>query len=125
MKKAKKLIALLLALVMVFGLAACGGDTTESQEPTDGPASETPGGDLVSINITNYYQGQLRFEAGLPATTHSGPQDFHGYGMKSMRTIARKYGGEIKVKAEDGIFVLTVWLVNGGARPDQSSNHTN
>lgn len=82
-------------------------------------------GDLVSINITNYYQGELRFEEGLPATTRSEPQDFHGYGMKSMRTIARKHGGEMKVKAEDGVFVLTVWLVNSGARQEQLSDCTN
>lgn len=82
-------------------------------------------GDLISINVTNYYQGELRFEEGLPATTHSEPQAFHGYGMKSMRTIARKYGGEVKVKAEDGVFVLMVWLVDSGARRDQSSNYTN
>lgn len=76
-------------------------------------------GDLISINITNYYQGELRFEEGLPATTRPEPQDFHGYGMKSMRTIARKYGGEMNVKAADGVFVLTVWMVNSGARQKQ------
>lgn len=76
-------------------------------------------GELISINVTNYYQGQLYFEEGLPVTMHPDPRDFHGYGMKSMRTIARKYGGEIKVKAEDGIFVLSVWLVNSGARREQ------
>lgn len=77
------------------------------------------GGDLISINITNYYQGELCFEDGLPATTHSDPQDFHGYGMKSMRTIARKYGGEMNVKAADGVFVLTVWLVNSSTQQEQ------
>ena len=56
MKKAKKLIALLLALVMVVGLAACGGDTTESQEPTEGPATETPGGDLQDGYIEAPYK---------------------------------------------------------------------
>lgn len=76
-------------------------------------------GDLISINITNYYRGELRFDEGLPATTHSDPRDFHGYGMKSMRTIARKYGGEINVKAADGVFVLTVWLVNSGTQQEQ------
>lgn len=35
----KKLIALLLAVVMVLGLAACGGNTTE---PTDGTQANTP-----------------------------------------------------------------------------------
>ena len=82
-------------------------------------------GDLISINITNYYRGALRFEDGLPVTTRPDPRDLHGYGMKSMRTIARKYGGELRVKAGDGVFVLTVWLVNSGARQDQSSDYTN
>lgn len=71
-------------------------------------------GELVSINVTNYYQGALEFEDGLPVTTRSDPADLHGYGMKSMRAIARKYGGEIAVKAEDGVFVLTIWLLSGG-----------
>ena len=74
------------------------------------------GGDIVSINVTNYYQGGLRFEDGLPVTTQSNPQDFHGYGMKSMRAIAQKYGGELTVKAEDGVFRLTIWLVAGGVK---------
>lgn len=72
-------------------------------------------GELVSINVTNYYQGPLQFEEGLPVTKRTGAPDFHGYGMKSMRAIAKKYGGEMKIKAEDGVFVLTVWLVNGDA----------
>lgn len=71
-------------------------------------------GDIVSINVTNYYQGELRFDDGLPVTTHPDSQMFHGYGMKSMRAIARKYGGELKVKAEAGVFALMIWLMNGG-----------
>lgn len=71
-------------------------------------------GDIVSINVTNYYQGELYFDDGLPVTTHFDSQMFHGYGMKSMRAIARKYGGELKVKAEDGVFALMVWFVNSG-----------
>ena len=76
-------------------------------------------GDIVSINVTNYYQGGLNFEDGLPVTTRPDSQDFHGYGMKSMRTIAQKYGGEVTVKAEVGIFRLTIWLVAGGVRRGQ------
>ena len=76
-------------------------------------------GDIVSINVTNYYQGELCFEDGLPVTTHSDPQQFHGYGMKSMRAIAQKYGGELTVKAEDGVFRLTIWLVSAEARQAQ------
>ena len=41
--KVKKLLALLLALSMVFALAACGGGTTESPAPeSEAPAAETP-----------------------------------------------------------------------------------
>ena len=52
-----------------------------------------------------------------PVTTRPDVEDFHGYGMKSMRAIARKYGGRLKAKAEDGVFNLTVWLVNREVRP--------
>ena len=44
--------------------------------------------------------------------TRPDPEDFHGYGLKSMRAIARKYGGRLKVKAEDRVFSLTIWLVD-------------
>lgn len=68
-------------------------------------------GDLVSISVTNYYRGEIRFEEELPVTTSLDMPDFHGYGMKSMRAIAQKYGGKLKVKAEDGVFSLTIWLI--------------
>lgn len=69
-------------------------------------------GDLVSIGVTNYYQGELQFKDDLPVTTRADAGDFHGYGMKSMRAIARKYGGKLKVTGEDGVFNLTIWLMN-------------
>lgn len=69
-------------------------------------------GDIVSINVTNFYQGELAFEDGLPRTTHTDSPCLHGYGMKSMRAVAQKYGGGLTAKAENGIFELTIWLVN-------------
>lgn len=74
-------------------------------------------GDLVSINVTNFYQGQLDFVEDLPVTRNRDAEDFHGYGMKSMQAIARKYGGRIKAQAEDGVFKLTIWLVDSGHPP--------
>ncbi|MEQ2443110.1 ATP-binding protein [Pseudoflavonifractor sp. CLA-AP-H29] len=74
-------------------------------------------GDLVSISVTNYYQGQLHFEEDLPVTSQPDAEDFHGYGMKSMQAIAQKYGGKLKVKAEDGVFKLTIWLIDGSRQP--------
>ena len=44
MKKSKKLLALLLCLAMVFGLAACGNSNkpANSQTPAPGTNTETP-----------------------------------------------------------------------------------
>lgn len=40
MKQTKRLLALLLALVMIFALAACGGGSKPEAEPTEAPAAE-------------------------------------------------------------------------------------
>ncbi len=69
-------------------------------------------GDLVSVSVTNYYKGQLYFEEELPVTSRPDMEGYHGYGMKSMRAIAQKYGGRLKVKAEHGMFKLTIWLID-------------
>lgn len=70
-------------------------------------------GGLVSINVTNYYRGELQMEEGLPVTTRPDPENYHGYGMKSMQAIAKKYGGGVKAAAQDGVFQLTIWLLDG------------
>lgn len=38
----KKALALLLALVMVFALCACGDSTAPAADPTEAPAGTTP-----------------------------------------------------------------------------------
>ena len=38
----KKALALLLALVMVFALCACGNSTAPAADPTEAPAEATP-----------------------------------------------------------------------------------
>ena len=52
----KKLVALLLALVMVFALVACGGDPTPSTSQPAGPSGEgtQPGGDAPAVVKTNF-----------------------------------------------------------------------
>lgn len=46
---------------------------------------------LVSIHIENYFDGQVKFIDGLPSTSKA-DKHYHGYGMRSMRLIAEKYG---------------------------------
>ena len=66
MKKMKKLLAILLALVMVLGLVACGGSTTEETKAPaaeGGEAAEAPAADgATSIRMVN---GKIEIDAQL------------------------------------------------------------
>lgn len=66
-------------------------------------------GDLVKIQIENFYGRQPQFEGDLPATTKS-DREYHGFGLKSIRRTAEKYGGYMSVQAEDGLFLLHILL---------------
>lgn len=61
-------------------------------------------GESVSVHIENFYDGDIVFEDALPVT--SGDRARHGYGMKSMRYIAKKYDGNMTVTAKGGVFRL-------------------
>lgn len=61
-------------------------------------------GDSLSVHIENFYDGEILFEGGLPATDKN--KDYHGYGIKSMDFIARKYNGYMHITTDDGIFCL-------------------
>ena len=69
-------------------------------------------GDIINIRITNYFSGELRFEDGLPMTHKHDEEGYHGFGMKSMRLIAEKYGGKITAKADGEVFVLNIYLLH-------------
>ena len=56
------------------------------------------------MHIENFYDGELQFENGLPLTR--GDKNYHGFGLKSMKHIAEKYGGCMSVTAADGKFCL-------------------
>jgi hypothetical protein len=47
---------------------------------------------------------------GLPVTDKTEEEGFHGFGMKSMRLLAQKYGGTMLVRQEEDLFVLTIRL---------------
>jgi sensor histidine kinase regulating citrate/malate metabolism len=61
---------------------------------------------MLVITVDNYYSGTLRVENGLPKST-KGDDDNHGFGMKSIRLVAEKYGGEVSVTVDD-MFHLSV-----------------
>lgn len=68
-------------------------------------------GDLLSIHISNYFSGSLQIEDGLPKTSKTEEEGFHGYGMKSMKLIAEKYGGSLSAAAEGELFTLNIYLM--------------
>ena len=61
---------------------------------------------FVRIRMENCYEGELQFADGLPVTAKDAK--YHGYGMKSIRSIVEKYDGSMTVKAQDGWFELRV-----------------
>ncbi|MCC8128485.1 MAG: ATP-binding protein [Clostridiales bacterium] len=64
---------------------------------------------LLMIQIENRFQGRLQFENGLPVTT-KGDRSYHGYGLKTVRTIAERYGGCVTVRVKNGLFSLQVMI---------------
>ncbi len=61
--------------------------------------------DVLGIHIENYCEEELRFQNGLPLST-KGDANYHGFGLKSIRHVVEKYGGNIVVSLKDRIFSL-------------------
>lgn len=65
---------------------------------------------FLSVHQENYMQErELAFEGGLPKTT-KGSRTVHGFGMKSIRYIVEKYGGELTVTSDEGVFILNILI---------------
>lgn len=67
----------------------------------------TVNGDTLVIHCENYYDGQLEFAEELPRTS-KGDERYHGFGLKSIRFIAQKYGGNMTVLPKDGVFNVNI-----------------
>ncbi|MBR1814896.1 MAG: GHKL domain-containing protein [Lachnospiraceae bacterium] len=63
---------------------------------------------MLVISVENSYEGELTMENGLPKSI-KGDDANHGFGMKSIRQVAEKYGGSISVRADE-LFHLTVLI---------------
>ena len=66
-------------------------------------------GNMVLVEEENYYSGELKFEDGLPQTNKQDKM-YHGFGVRSIRLIARSYGGEMTARAEGGVYYLKILL---------------
>lgn len=64
---------------------------------------------MALIQIENYYAHGITMKDGLPVTTKEDAVQ-HGYGLKSISSIAAQYGGVMRVQTDEDIFILSVLL---------------
>ena len=65
--------------------------------------------DFLMIRVENYYENDLQIENGTYKTTKQ-DKEFHGYGIKSIRYTAEKYGGYVSISTEENWFSLRVLI---------------
>lgn len=64
---------------------------------------------FILIRVENYFEGQLQFQDHLPITTKM-DKAMHGFGMKSMRHAAQKYGGTLTTSVSNNWFELKILI---------------
>ncbi len=74
---------------------------------------------FLLLKVENYCPFHADFRDGLPATTKEDPSN-HGFGLKSIRHTAQKYGGSITTGIEDDWFVLKM---PKGGRGSEKADH--
>lgn len=67
-------------------------------------------GGFVSVMEENYYGEELRYDSAGAIVTKKADKNYHGFGLKSIRMIVEKYGGDLSVVARDRVFRLNVLL---------------
>ncbi len=63
--------------------------------------------DFLVIQCQNYCPETVEFRDGLPVST-KGDSVYHGYGVKSIRYAAKKYGGTMTIHNENGWFQVNI-----------------
>lgn len=62
---------------------------------------------FVRIRLENRFEGDLEFEQNLPKTTKD-KDGYHGFGLKSIRSIVENYDGTLEITTRDGWFELSI-----------------
>lgn len=62
----------------------------------------------VFFCVENSYAEEPVMRGGLPLSTKKSEAGYHGYGIKSVKMIAEKYGGNFTLGAKDGIFRVSI-----------------
>lgn len=64
---------------------------------------------MIGIKEENFCDKEPELRDGLPITSKSDAGN-HGFGLRSVRSIAEKYGGYMTVQYENGLFTISVLL---------------
>ena len=62
---------------------------------------------FATLSMSNCHSRPLDFRDGLPATTKQ-DKSVHGYGMKSVRLICKKYDAELILNDDNGVFTVKI-----------------
>lgn len=62
---------------------------------------------FIRVSESNCLPAPIEFAGGLPKTTKP-DKELHGYGMKSIELICKKYNGELTLSANNGVFDLNL-----------------
>ena len=64
---------------------------------------------FLRIRVENYCEEKIVFKNGIPQTTKKDKR-FHGFGMKSIQSTVKKYGGSVTAGVRDNWFVLRILI---------------
>lgn len=64
---------------------------------------------FLVINVINPMKESLVYEEELPVST-KGDKRYHGFGLRSMRYLVKKYDGILHISEEDGCFSLKILM---------------
>ena len=70
-------------------------------------------GSMILLIVQNYCKAKVDWQGGFPVTTKADKLN-HGFGLKSMELVAKKYGGKISCQSEDDVFTLKIFLQSDG-----------
>lgn len=62
----------------------------------------------IFVCVENTCSAEVKIKEGLPQTSKRGEAGYHGYGLKSIKMIAEKYGGVFSCNAEKGLFRVSI-----------------
>ena len=87
---------------------ACKKIPDEKKRIIDFSVKKASGG-VALVDAWNYYEGELVKTDGEFGTTKA-DKTYHGFGLKSIKNVAEKYGGSVNTETDGGIFRISVVL---------------